>query len=238
MAIKIGNKTGSVKVTDIEKDYTLDEMSTQTVPVGNIETNLTSISSHALKNRTQLTGFTGLNVTALPTGVFQGCTNLVQVNTPNVIDMPGDGNVFVNCSNLESIYLPLCTIYNNNAQSSFKNCTKLKNFTGPLMQRFGTGSFDNDTSLQFLALPGLSLMSGAIFQNTGLEAVEFERLDTFPFNTFKNSNKLETLILRKNSVIKLSNINAFDGTPFASNGSGGTIYVPESLIETYQSATN
>ena len=54
----------------------------------------------------------------------------------------------------------------------------------------------------------------------------------------RNCTKLKTLILRNTSAWSLSNINVFQGSPFASNGTGGTLYVPSALISSYQSATN
>ena len=38
-------------------------------------------------------------------------------------------------------------------------------------------------------------------------------------------------------MCSLSNVNAFTGA-FASGGTGGTLYVPQALIASYQSATN
>lgn len=55
---------------------------------------------------------------------------------------------------------------------------------------------------------------------------------------FNNDSNLKTLILRKAALSVLSNINAFNGTPFASGKAGGTLFVPADLIPTYQSATN
>lgn len=58
---------------------------------------------------------------------------------------------------------------------------------------------------------------------------------------------LKTIILRKTSVATLSSVSqAFGGTPFASGGSGGTIYIPKSLYDhlgdgtasDYKAATN
>jgi hypothetical protein len=36
----------------------------------------------------------------------------------------------------------------------------------------------------------------------------------------------------------LSNTNTFNSTPFATSGTGGTVYVPQALITEYQNATN
>lgn len=54
----------------------------------------------------------------------------------------------------------------------------------------------------------------------------------------RNCTKLKTLILRNTSAWSLSNINVFQGSPFANNGTGGTLYVPSSLVSEYTQATN
>lgn len=64
------------------------------------------------------------------------------------------------------------------------------------------------------------------------------RATNLPRYMFENSSALDTMILRNSAICILENISAFNGTPFASGGSGGTLYVPQALISTYQSATN
>lgn len=61
---------------------------------------------------------------------------------------------------------------------------------------------------------------------------------TLTQSTFYNDSKLATIVLRKTTLCALSNINVFTGTPFASGKSGGTLYVPQDLIASYQAATN
>lgn len=56
---------------------------------------------------------------------------------------------------------------------------------------------------------------------------------------FNGCTKMSILVLRNaSSVVVLSNVNAFNNTPFASGKAGGTLYVPQALIESYQAATN
>lgn len=55
---------------------------------------------------------------------------------------------------------------------------------------------------------------------------------------YSNDSKLTVLVLRKSTVAACNNINGFSNTPFASNGTGGTLYVPSALIASYKSATN
>lgn len=58
-------------------------------------------------------------------------------------------------------------------------------------------------------------------------------------NCFYGCTSLKDLvILRPDGIQSLNNINAFASTPFASNGSGGTLWVPQNLISAYQAATN
>lgn len=65
-------------------------------------------------------------------------------------------------------------------------------------------------------------------------------------NNFSGCVNLKTLILRNTTPCGLGNIGAFAGTPFASGGSGGTIYIPKVLYDhlgdgtslDYKAATN
>lgn len=61
----------------------------------------------------------------------------------------------------------------------------------------------------------------------------------FASYAFNNDSALDTLIIRVDGVYPLSGgVNAFTGTPFASGGTGGTLYVPQAQIANYQAATN
>lgn len=59
------------------------------------------------------------------------------------------------------------------------------------------------------------------------------------YNTGKIANcpLLTTVIFRMSSVYAPPSANAFNGTPFAPNGTGGYIYVPQALLTQYQSDT-
>ena len=56
-------------------------------------------------------------------------------------------------------------------------------------------------------------------------------------DNFHDDPKLKIVILR-GSLCALQGINTFLGTPFASGGTGGILYVPQALISDYQSETN
>lgn len=73
---------------------------------------------------------------------------------------------------------------------------------------------------------------------TTLTAVDIGSLGQIKANTFNGDTAMNVLVLRGNSVTALANISALTNTPFASGKSGGTLYVPQSLISSYQSASN
>jgi hypothetical protein len=78
------------------------------------------------------------------------------------------------------------------------------------------GSFEKCSALEFLDLP-LCAASGAY--------------------GFFGCKKLKTLVLRSEKIFRMDNINCFSETPFR-NGEGGTVYVPQALVESYKTATN
>lgn len=71
-----------------------------------------------------------------------------------------------------------------------------------------------------------------------LEAVDIAGKNTnsmtkFAANAFNGNTKMSVLILRGNYVPTIV-ISAFAGTPFASGRTGGTLYVPSSMISEYE----
>lgn len=144
---------------------------------------------------------------------FEGCTALTSVDMPLFAGTFG-GYVFSGCTGLESVHIPKAKGANS---YMFQNCT----------------------SLPALAMPAItSNAQTSMFQGcSALEAVDLGSPGRIDGNCFKNT-ALEVLVLRKSSVVALQNVNAFDGSPFASGGSGGTLYVPNDLIASYQAASN
>ena len=160
-------------------------------------------------------------VTSLRAQSLSGLTGLTSVSMPNVTGL--NGNSFYNCSNVTSLYLPKLEKFTTNY--NFSGMSKLPLVVLPKLT-FGPGpfSFMNDTLLAVIDF------------GCGNESGRYS--GTLAPNSFK-ATSLSTLIIRgTGGIMDLQNINAFDGTPFASNGSGGTLYVPQALISTYQSATN
>lgn len=102
------------------------------------------------------------------------------------------------------------------------------------------GNCINGTGITTLILPKLTTTYGKPYsfaEAKQLKAADFSKLTNIVANVFKNNAKMDCLVIRTSSLCA-GQISAFDGTPFASGKAGGTLYVPASLISSYESATN
>jgi len=103
------------------------------------------------------------------------------------------------------------------ASYAFYSCQALTSVNLLVATEVGKFAFNSCTALTSINLPAaVSIMGSA----------------------FKSASKLNLLILGAETVCALADVTAFNGTPFASGGTGGTVYVPAALIESYQNATN
>lgn len=124
------------------------------------------------------------------------------------------GYAFYGCYTLASVDLPKATSIGNNA---FYDCYKLASVNLPKATRIDDSAFSSCSALASVNLPKVtSIGSGA----------------------FAGCSNLNVIILGGQSVCTLKNTSAFNRTPFASGGTGGTAYVPQALIEQYQTETN
>lgn len=122
---------------------------------------------------------------------------------------------FSNMSNLEKVDLPKANVVR---ESAFEFCTKLKSVNLPALKSFSSSNhFQRCTALEFIKLPSVT------------------KLENSCFNQCYN---LKTVALPQTTLVTLASTNVFNQTPFASGGTGGTVYVPQALITEYQNATN
>lgn len=176
----------------------------------------TIIKTWAFYGYISITSVSSNSVTKINGGAFRECTGLLSASFPNCNTFSGNDGVFYNATHLAQIYFPeLAGALPNYA---FRGCAALTKIAFPKLDSVYTQVFDGASSLTEIDIGG---QSGSISTNA-----------------FKNASSLNVLILRQSSVKTLANINAFDNTPFASGKAGGTLYVPNSLISSYQSASN
>ena len=116
---------------------------------------------------------------------------------------------------ITKLYLPNWT-GTSNVADIFKSMTNLEYAIFPAQTRLYNSCLGSCTKLT-----GVDLYTGYLGSTV-----------------FTNCSKLKYLVIRKDAVSSLNNINSFNATPFASGGTGGILYVPNSLISDYQSASN
>lgn len=167
----------------------------------------------------QPSGAVSSTVTSIPEYCVNGRTGITSISLPNLISVPTKG--FYGCTSVQHIDCGVATMAGY-AQQSFYGCSALQGFAlkcpSNKKQVIASESFRGCSSLQYLDL----MIEGMLQQNG-----------------FYGCTNLTVLILRRpDAVCGLPNINWFSNTPFASGGAGGTLYVPSSLISSYQSANN
>lgn len=150
-----------------------------------------------------------------------GITNLTVSEAAEI-----SNNYCINCSNINSIMLSKATKLNDSAFAY--------------------------TQVKYVVAPKLGWINGNwhFRSNSSLLSVDFGGApSTYGFNggnTFNGCSALKTIVLRADAVWKLNATSIFSATPFASGGSGGTIYIPKSLYDhlgdgtasDYKAATN
>ena len=95
------------------------------------------------------------------------------------------------------------------------------------------------SNLETAVLSGSGAIPSHTFNSCAkLTAVDIDGMTLQNGSVFTNASLLTAVIIRNDTVAALGNIIVFNNTPFASSGTGGTLYVPASLISSYQSATN
>lgn len=178
----------------------------------------TRIGKNAFRGCTQLKSVNAPNATVIGGYAFHSCSALTEIELPNVTHVETDG-IFSYCTNLINLRLPKLKTADNQANGLVSQCYKLPivvlpSYTG----KFGTTTFNNCNSLQIIDVNSLSSIN---------------------YNCFSGCTVFNAFIIRDaTKVPTLSNISAFNNTPFASGGTGGTIYIPKVLYDHLEDGTS
>lgn len=118
-------------------------------------------------------------------------------------------NAFYKCTAITSVHINNSTGKDING-SAFRGCTALTTLVGDVI---------ND------------LASSIVQGCSALTAVDIRAKRIYAFG-FQQAANLATIVLRKSDVLtQLLGVQAFNSTPFASGGTGGTIYIPKVLYD-------
>ena len=226
-------------IEDIETggsgEWTTDGIATNEEPSGAITINSTSIAAYAFYGKTRITSFSCPNVTDLYTYAFSGCTGVTSLTLPK---MTWHGKyAFSGMTNLAYLSCPAMT---RNYDKFCVGNSKLSEAHFDSLTQIAADQFLEGTSIETLVFPAFSggVYRASLRSNTKLKAVDFKACTYVDGTAFSGCTVLSTLVIRGSSLTTLSNISAFDATPFASGNAGGTLYVPSALISSYQAATN
>lgn len=179
--------------------------------------------------------YTNDRVTQIDEYAFANCTEITDINLPNVINI--SYNSFRGCTKLKAISLPHCQVAGG---SSFYGCSNLEAVSLPSCHTLGTGAlgsaFWGCSKLSQVSLPLVTTIMSFTFRDTVIQKIDFLSVNNIESSAFIYARQLDTLILRNSNVCVLKNINAFDSTKIAAGT--GYIYVPDNLVDSYKIATN
>ena len=181
---------------------------------------VTKLKEYAFLSCPDLSGVSLPNCVSIGISAFRGCAALKSANLPNCVSFISnkDGYFFDGASKLQSINVPNLTTIENGVRA-FTDCELLEAFDAPnLTSLTNTQSmFAQCRRIKRIHLPKLGEM-------------------TIGARTFIYCYWLHTLILG-GQFKALENTNAFQSAGSYSE-KGLRIYVPDTLVDTYKTATN
>lgn len=176
-------------------------------------------------------------ITTIGSYLFIDCRALKEIDLPNLVS--AERNAFQRCYALTEVELPSVTTL---GPFAFQECTGLQRVSFPSLAPISNayeGFFVSCTNLSSVNLPSMEILTSSVFRAcTALKKVYLPKAREINSSAFQSSGIEELALPLTSAVCTLKNISAFTATVFASGGSGGTVYVPEALIESYKTATN
>ena len=184
-------------------------------------------------------------ITKVRNYAFNNCQILTSANLPQATSI---GNyAFRDCSYLTDISLPQATSI---GYSAFYNCSKLTSISLPQATSIGNSAFRDCSYLTDISLPQATSIVDYVFYNCSkLTSISLPQATSIGYSAFSNCYLLIKLVITKtDSVCTLSNTNAFQNcyhflgtkniTYNPTGAKDGYIYVPDTLVSSYKTATN
>lgn len=206
----------------------IDDLATNSAPSGAITlgSGVTTLADYAFAGK-PITSIVAPSVTGINTYALQG----TQIESITDANFPVLG--------VSVRYMLLLRM------SSLKN---IKLTGGNIHLASGSGGLRDNTNLLTAEFPNAARDVGQSFVGIGnaffygdnkMTLADVGFVTSIGNTAFYNCNKLATLILRSATVVTINNVSVFQNTPMRGYQSQtGTIYVPSSLISSYQTATN
>ena len=221
------------------KDYSENEDAIITKELDTYVNNvITNIGNNAFAHCSNLTTVSFPACTVINGEAFQHCSSLTTVSFPVCTSI--GYNAFYDCSSLTTVSFPVCTTISNYA---FAHCSSLTTVSFPTCTIIGSNAFYKCSNLTTVSFPACSYIDYDAFGNcSSLTTVSLPACTTISNYAFWHCFNLKSLYLTGSRLCTLLNSNALTSTPIggysASAGTYGSIYVPASLLTSYQIATN
>ena len=168
---------------------------------------------------------------------FQGCSSLTSLALPPGMTGNIGNNAFQNCKFLTSLTLPP-GMTGSLGTYAFQGCSSLTSLALPpgMTGSIGTYAFHTCSALTSLTLPpGMtgSIGTYAFYGCSSLTSLALPpgMTGSIGGSAFNNCSALTSLVIQSPTMMTLSSTSAFTNTTF-------NIYVPDSLVDTYKTATN
>ncbi|MFV8478058.1 leucine-rich repeat domain-containing protein, partial [Mycoplasma sp. VS410B] len=172
-----------------EAFYSVDKLLSINLP------NVTSIGNDSFAYSRSLVEIHCPNVTSVGERAFSG-TKLKNVSLQKLVKL-GE-SAFIECENLEAVDFPLL---NHIETNTFRNCTNLSSVRIPNSLIVGENAFLNTENLHKIELNNVLKIETEAFKNSGLENINFSKLEYIGAEAFKNNKKLTTVTLPKVTTI-------------------------------------
>lgn len=169
-----------------------------------------NIAAYAFDQSTSLTSLNFPELISLAGSSFNGCSSLQYISMPK-FNGAFSGGTFSNCRNLKEIYAPNSTGISD--YGALNNCSSLEKVT------FGFNSWNNYNAV---LIPIKEIVLTKITQCG---------------NPFSGCTNLEKLVIEQSNSVCTVNTSGFLNNTKIGNGTG-YIYVPDTLVSSYQNATN
>lgn len=170
--------------------------------------------------------------------IIENRDSITKLYFPNLVEIDSNVGGFIYYDLLESFIAPNLSIVNSG--ELFSGSKNLKYLYLPELNNIVNFTFNNINSLEYIHLPKLATVTTYAFQNdTNLKEAIFDSLSSIFSAGFYNCSSLEAVVIKSETLCSLGNTSAFTYTPIrGSGGYSGHIYVKQSLIESYKTATN
>ena len=221
-----------------EADYTNEDGLIEGTLTSYENSRVTKIADHVFYTYKSLTTVSFPACTIIGSNAFRYCSSLTTVNFLACTSI--GGYAFNGCSSLTTVNFPACTFIGSYALSG---CSRLTTVNFPACTSIGGHAFNGCSSLTTVNFPACtSISTSAFYRCSRLTTVSFPACRLIGYSVFKSCFNLKSIFLGGSSVCTLSNSHTFSSTPYNGYSTyfSGTpyIYVPSSLIASYQAATN